>query len=78
MRASPHLARLGTEPRRNVALVDHILSCTDVFPPVPEPDQALIGTDAESVDLAIARALALAAHGVISRVGLKNDGRSGV
>jgi len=41
---------------------------------VPEPERVLIRTDAASVDLAIARALALTGAGVICRLELISDG----
>ncbi len=40
----------------------------------PEPERVIIRTDAESVDLALARALALAVNGAVCRVELTHDG----
>jgi hypothetical protein len=40
----------------------------------PEPEHVVIRTDSESVDLALARALALALNGAVCRMELTGDG----
>jgi hypothetical protein len=69
------LWELRTELQANPALCERALAV--VREPVPEPKRALIRTDSESVDLALARALALAVNGAACRVELiQDDGNS--
>jgi len=46
--------------------------------PAPEPERVLVRTDAESVDLAIGRALVLAVNGALCRVELTHEGETGL
>ena len=64
----PHLSALRVELERDVALCERTLVA--LGEPAPEPDSVLIRTDIESVDLALARALALVASGVLAKVDL--------
>jgi len=59
------------EFQANPALCERALAVLGEAAPEPEP--VLIRTDAESVDLALARALALAVNGAVCRVELTHD-----
>ena len=56
------------EFQRDPALAERIMAV--LGEPTPEAERGLIRTDAESVDLALARALALAVSGAMCRVEL--------
>lgn len=74
---SGELARFERELQADPALVDATLAQPDVFLPVPaQLEPVIIRTDAASVDLALARAFALAVmDGILVRVEL-TDGRT--
>lgn len=55
------------------ALADVILSIPEQFPAVPPRPKAVIRTDTASVDLALARAAALAVAGIEPRIEITND-----
>jgi hypothetical protein len=68
---SDQLRQFRAELRADPTLVEAILNCPDVFPPASaRPKGLLIRTDAESVDLGLSRALALAADGILAKVEL--------
>jgi hypothetical protein len=70
---SPQSARLRAELQHDPALVERILG---ELPAVAEQNKIVIRTDAASVDLAVARALALTTSGAICRLELMSDGRT--
>jgi hypothetical protein len=63
---SAQLRHFRAEFQANPALCERALAV--LGEPAPEPERVLIRTDAESVDLALARALALAVNGTVCRV----------
>lgn len=72
---SAQLHEFRAEFQSDPALADRIMAV--LGEPTPEVERGLIRTDAESVDLALARALALAVSGAICRVELRRDGGNG-
>ena len=69
------LRELRGEFQATPALCEWVLSV--LGEPAREPDRVIIRTDAESVDLALARALALALNGAVCRMELTHEGRKG-
>lgn len=75
--ASPNATNQHLEPQQlrefRAQLLDPVL-CGRILSalgePAPEPDPVIIRTDEESVDLAVARALALATIGILAKVEL--------
>jgi hypothetical protein len=65
---SPQLRDLRAEFQKNPSLYASVLAALGKL--TSEPERVLIRTDRASVDLAIARALALAENGVLARLEL--------